>query len=115
MSRKIDVEKKRKNEKQTMAVMVEIYCRKKHKSAKGSLCPQCQKLLSYACQRTDRCPFMETKTFCSACKIHCYSKDMQEQVRNVMRFSGPRMLLVHPLPALKHMMNTLQNRRKNDV
>lgn len=115
MSRKINVEKKRQNEKRTMAVMVEIYCRKKHQNAKGHLCPRCQKLLSYAWERTDKCPFMETKTFCSACKIHCYSKDMQDQVRNVMRYSGPRMLLVHPVLALKHMIITLQNRRKNNV
>lgn len=31
-------------------------------------------------------PFMETKTFCSQCKVHCYKKDKREQIRKVMRF-----------------------------
>ena len=47
----------------------------------------------YAHQRIDCCPFMESKTFCSNCSVHCYQKEQREQIRRVMRFSGPRMLL----------------------
>ncbi len=28
---------------------------------------------------------METKTFCSACKTHCYKPQMREAIRQVMR------------------------------
>lgn len=31
---------------------------------------------AYARLRSDKCPFMETKTFCSNCKVHCYKEDI---------------------------------------
>ncbi len=40
------------------------------------------------------------KTFCANCKVHCYKPQMREQIRQVMRFSGPRMLLYHPVLAI---------------
>ena len=30
---------------------------------------------------------------------------MREQIRTVMRWSGPRMLFVHPVLAVRHMRN----------
>ena len=48
-------------------------------------------------------PFMETKTFSSQCKVHCYKKDKRDQIRKVMRFSGPRMLVYHPIMAIRHL------------
>ena len=70
------------------------YCKKRHHTH-GMLCPDCAALRDYACQRSDRCPFMETKTFCSNCRVHCYKPEMREKIRAVMRFSGPRF----PAPA----------------
>ena len=67
----VDINKKREKEKKTLRVMIGVYCRGKHKH-KGELCPECQKLLDYALLRTEKCPFMETKTFCSNCSVHCY-------------------------------------------
>ena len=32
------------------------------------------------------------KDICSACKVHCYSKEMQEKIKEVMKYAGPRML-----------------------
>ena len=29
---------------------------------------------------------METKTFCSNCRVHCYRSEMREEIRKVMRF-----------------------------
>lgn len=85
---------KREREKETVSLMIAIYCRKKHGGK--TLCPECAALDTYARLRSDRCPFMETKTFCSNCRVHCYKADMREKIRAVMRFSGPRMLLHHP-------------------
>lgn len=107
----VDVEKKRAQEMKMMGQMVRIYCRGKHHQKKG-LCPQCQELLDYAHLRTQKCPFMATKTFCSACKVHCYSPQMKENVREVMRYSGPRMLLCHPIPAIRHCIVTIREMRK---
>ncbi len=60
-------------------------------------------MAEYAEKRVDHCPFMETKTFCSNCKVHCYRKDMRQKIREVMRFSGPRMLFYHPVLAVRHL------------
>lgn len=98
--------KKLEREKIVVGHMIALYCRKKHHSPKGSLCPDCAKLLSYAHQRSDSCPHMEQKTFCSSCKTHCYKPEMREKIRAVMRFSGPRMLTVHPIMAICHLIES---------
>lgn len=81
--------------------MVEIYCR--HKEGNAELCAECRQLLDYACERIDRCPLGEKKTTCRLCTIHCYKPQMREQVRTVMRYSGPRMLFYSPVAALQHL------------
>ncbi|MBF0908001.1 MAG: nitrous oxide-stimulated promoter family protein, partial [Atopobium sp.] len=52
--------------------------------------------------RVDRCPHIETKTFCSKCISHCYNKEMRARVKEVMKSSGPRLLLHHPILVIKH-------------
>lgn len=98
----MDTKTKRQQEQQTIYTMIQLYCRKNHHH-KECLCEECQELYDYACKRIDLCPFMETKTFCSNCKVHCYTKEKQEAVRRVMRFSGPRMLFHKPGMALRHL------------
>ena len=105
---------KRQREKQVVSCMIALYCRRKHHTPSG-LCPDCAALDAYARKRSDHCPFMETKTFCSQCKVHCYRADMREKIRDVMRFSGPRMLLVHPMLALYHMAETLRGKIHKEI
>ena len=106
-----DVSLKRAREKEVVSHMIRLYCKKKHHTKKG-LCPHCAALDAYARARSDKCPFMETKTFCSNCKVHCYRPDMREQIRDVMRFSGPRMLLVHPVMAVRHVIESWREKQK---
>lgn len=101
---------KREREKQMVSEMIALYCRRQH-GTKGRLCPDCAALDEYARQRSDKCPFMETKTFCSNCKVHCYKPEMREKIRAVMRFSGPRMLFHHPIPAIRHVIETKKEQR----
>ena len=82
----MNVQTKREREKELVSLMIRIYCRKKHGGR--SLCQQCAELENYARQRSDKCPFMENKTFCSNCRVHCYKPEMRERIREVMRFSG---------------------------
>jgi len=89
-------------EKETIKRMVEIYCWKKHGSRRGELCPECSKLLNYAFQRLDLCPFGEGKPTCKKCPVHCYRPDMRERVREVMKFSGPRLIIYDPFGWLFH-------------
>ena len=113
----MNVEEKRQHEQQIIGLMVRVYCRGKHKKGtcqknEHGLCEECQNLLDYAMVRTQKCPFMATKTFCSACKVHCYTPAMREKVREVMQYAGPRMMLYHPIIAWKHCFVTLRENYK---
>ena len=106
-----NTEKKREKEKQVVTLMIRLYCRKKH-GMKADLCPECKALADYACARSDKCPFMENKTFCSNCKVHCYKPEMREKIRQVMRFSGPRMVFYHPVMAMQHVISSRREAQK---
>ena len=69
------------------------------------LCGDCRELLEYSLARLDHCKFGNAKTKCHKCPVHCYRPDMREKIRTVMRFSGPRMLLYHPLEALRYLFS----------
>ncbi|MBR2812106.1 MAG: nitrous oxide-stimulated promoter family protein [Solobacterium sp.] len=108
---KQDPGKKREKEKQVVTLMITLYCRKMHGTRNG-LCPDCAALAAYACRRSDQCPFMENKTFCSNCHVHCYRPEMREKIREVMRFSGPRMIFHHPILAMKHLLETKKEAKR---
>lgn len=105
-----DMEIKRGREKRMVSQMILLYCRKNHNTP-GGLCPQCRKLDDYARARSEHCPFMETKTFCSNCRAHCYRSEMREEIRKVMRFSGPQMIFYHPA-AIRHVIEAQKERRR---
>jgi hypothetical protein len=86
----------------TVTAMLHIYCRDKHG---GSLCSECQELKLYVSARLDRCRFGEDKPTCAKCPVHCYQRERREQIKIVMRYSGPRMLWEHPWLSLWHMLD----------
>ena len=93
-------------ERETIGAMLALYCRGRHHLAEG-LCPECRRLSDYARQRIEKCPYGEDKPVCARCPIHCYKPVMREEVRKVMRYAGPRMLLYHPLLTLRHYLDSL--------
>lgn len=93
-----------KREKKTIDAMVNLYCRKHHGTS-DELCPECQELHDYAMIRLSKCPFQEEKSTCGKCLVHCYKPDMKKKVAKVMRYSGPRMILHHPILALHHVFD----------
>lgn len=96
-----------KREKKTIELMLAVYCRRYHGSSRN-LCGQCSELLSYAYARLDRCPHGDSKPSCRKCTIHCYSPDNRKKMREVMRYVGPRMLFIHPLAAIRHLIKELR-------
>ncbi len=88
-------------EQRTVEQMIRLYCRKKEGNV--TLCPECAKLRDYAFRRLERCKFGDAKSTCKKCPVHCYSPQMRGRIRMVMRWAGPRMLLYHPVAALKHL------------
>ena len=67
-------------EKEMLPEMVKIYCHGVHK----------------------------TKNFCSQCPCHCYKPAMREKIRAIMRYSGPRIMLYHPLVGSLHAFETVK-------
>ena len=98
-----------KREGKTVESMIGIFCRDQHRT-KGALCQECRELLEYARFRLRNCPFQENKTTCGNCPIHCYKPQMREKIREVMRYSGPRMIRHHPLLAIGHMVDGLKKK-----
>ena len=99
-------------ERKTITVMIRLFCRGRHGS-QGSLCEECQQLQAYAMCRLDRCPFGAEKPTCTNCPVHCYKPQRREQIREVMRYAGPRMLLRHPLLAIGHLLDSRKARAES--
>ena len=96
---------RRARELKTIEAMVRMYCRGHHGPSETPPCPECSALLDYASRRLDRCVFGDAKPTCANCLVHCYSADMRERVRTVMRWAGPRILFRHPILALLHKLD----------
>ena len=92
--------RRRHREWKTLDIMIRMYCDAHHGS--GGLCDECSALSEYARRRLERCVFGDEKPTCAKCLLHCYKDDMREKVRVMMRWSGPRMLLRHPLLGILH-------------
>jgi Nitrous oxide-stimulated promoter len=102
-------------EEKTIAAMIALYCRDHHAgdptapgppvigSGDAGLCPDCAELLAYARLRLEKCRYGAKKPTCANCETHCYKPAMRERVREVMRYSGPRMLRRHPVLAVAHL------------
>ncbi len=114
-------------EKKVIGRMVAIYCHRHHgrpadskatsghhgnHSDRDSLCDDCRELLEYARQRLDRCPHGNRKPSCRKCTIHCYSSARRQQMQAVMRYVGPRMLFLHPLTAIRHLLDEMKPTRQ---
>jgi len=100
-----------RREQRTITAMLGIYCRDHHQSD-DALCDDCAKLLDYAHRRLAVCPFGEDKPACNRCQVHCYSAKMRERVKQVMRYTGPRMLTRHPVLALFHILDKIKKSPK---
>lgn len=101
-----NIEFKRKKEKSIIKLMIKIYCKGNcDKNNQNEMCFSCKNLLNYANEKIDKCPFIESKTFCSKCKIHCYDELNRKQIKKVMKYSGPRMLFYNPVLVFKHLLS----------
>ena len=98
-------------EKRVVEQMIRLYCRKCE--GHDELCPSCKELLDYAHSRLERCRYGEHKPTCKKCPVHCYRPQMKERIRMVMRWSGPRMIIYHPIAAIQHLIREIIARRKD--
>ena len=99
-----------------LASFVRVFCHARHKDAarsedgfpaelvgclKGGLCGECAALLAHAVEKRRKCP-LDPKPSCKHCRIHCYSREHRDRIREIMAYSGRRMILRGRLDYLWH-------------
>ncbi len=105
----------------TLIRFVSVYCTGRHPQAERSqpcvrsldvealagrpvqLCAACNKLLAHALVKRINCP-MHPKPACKHCPQHCYHPEYRRRIREVMKFSGRRLLLTGRLDYLLHLL-----------
>ena len=103
------IDDRAKRDIEVLAEFVGIYCEGNHPGAEkhgvtagGSvgdalrdtrvaLCDDCARLLRYAASMRVICPY-DPKPSCKKCATHCYRPEDREKIREVMRYSGMRLI-----------------------
>jgi len=97
---------------------IQVYCHAKHdrrvagevqlpqelqprlRSA-GTICPECAELLEHGIKKRTLCP-LNPKPSCKKCHIHCYGPAYRQKIREIMAFSGRKLLLRGRIDYLWH-------------
>lgn len=90
-------------EKLTIGKMIALYEQKCPKALQDE--KHYRTLNSYAEKRLDRCIFGEEKPACKQCPVHCYQPEKREEMKQIMRWAGPRMLWHHPILTVLHLID----------
>ena len=90
-------------EKKTISSMIALYQRRCPEARDDT--EQYQALNAYADKRLDRCVFGEEKPACKQCPVHCYQPAKREEMKQIMRWAGPRMLWRHPILTIRHLID----------
>ena len=88
---------------ETIRIMTEIFCHAHHDTKEG-MCPECEDFYLYSVKRLACCPFGEKKPVCGSGKIPCFGKGYKEKAKEIMAFSGPRLILKHPYLSFRHLV-----------
>ncbi len=103
-------------ELQVLVAFISLYCKVHHQYQRTTLllaeidhsfrhgvqlCADCQGLLEHALEKRLKCP-LKPKPSCKRCHIHCYSKEYRARIREIMAYSGRKMILRGRLDYLWH-------------
>lgn len=109
------VKQKRKSridkEKALVERMIRLYCQ--HAESNSELCTSCKELIIYAHRKLDLCRYGNAKGNCSNCTRHCYAPKNREKIRQVMRYVGPRMIILSPLAFWQHLWQSITSKKRN--
>jgi hypothetical protein len=96
-------------EKNTIDRMIAIYCKNHNKNE--SLCDVCEAILEYVHHRIESCRFGACKPACSRCNVYCYHNEMKSRMKRIMKYSGPRMAIYHPILSIFHFQDVISSRQ----
>lgn len=97
--------KQQKSDIKLIGKFVEVYCVGKHGDAVRSpfalpedlgqrkICTECADFMEYAVTKRIKCPLEAEKPSCKHCRIHCYAKEQRDKVREIMAYSGRKLML----------------------
>ncbi|NJD38954.1 MAG: nitrous oxide-stimulated promoter family protein [Geobacter sp.] len=66
------------------------------------LCATCAAFMNYAVTKRINCPLEAEKPSCKHCRIHCYAAEQRALVKQIMAWSGRRMIMRGRLDYLWH-------------
>jgi hypothetical protein len=115
-----EMDRRLRSDLKILAKFIDVYCRHRHADAEKtpvalkvcdveqlagpiSICGECHKLLTHAFVKRMNCP-MEPKPACKHCPSHCYHPTYRQQIREVMKFSGRKLVLSGRLGYLYHLL-----------
>ncbi len=119
--RSCDEDKALRRDLKTLACFIRVYCTHKHADVPKTpaalqthdveaiaggplrLCDSCRKLLAHAFVKRTRCP-LTPKPACKHCPSHCYHPGYRARIREVMRYSGRRLVMTGRLDYLLHLL-----------
>ncbi len=96
----------KKDSTRVIKVMILMYCQKHHGS-KDELCELCTQTLEYCSIKYEKCHYGDKKPPCSLCSTNCHNLEIRKSIRDIMRYSGPRMFIYHPILAIQHTYHVL--------
>lgn len=96
-------------EQKTVEAMIKLYCKNSHKPD-GLPCDKCLTIINYALKRVELCRFGATKPVCGRCRVHCYKPDMRKEIKNVMKTTGAKLMVRHPVMTLFHLIDMFRYR-----
>ena len=96
----------REREKIIVLEMIRMYCAGNHEVG-NVMCEECSGLAGYSEKRLLSCMYGDSKPVCKECPVHCYSPQRREQMKRVMKYSGPRMIYRKPGYAIVHIIDNL--------
>ncbi len=101
-----------------LARFIELFCHAKHdrktvgevaipeilhqgKRSPKTICADCAELLEHGMKKRALCP-LDPKPSCKNCHIHCYTPEYRGKIREIMAYSGRKMIMRGRLDYLWH-------------
>lgn len=91
-------------DRKTLEAIGRIYCGAHHAGEKDAagLCASCREAVEATFGRVAACPHGHDGN-CQDCETHCQRGEARSRIREIMRYSAPRMALRHPLMTLDYL------------
>jgi hypothetical protein len=113
-----ELDKKQISDLKILARFIQLFCHARHdrkvageesmpeflcsrNTENNRLCTDCAGLLAHGIKKRALCP-LHPKPSCKSCHIHCYTPEYRQRIREIMAYSGKRMILRGRLDYLFH-------------